>query len=213
MRLVGLTARTLRRSVSRFRRPCRRWRRFSRSSIRRSDTQLGCAPDARHERHRCNLHPVHRWGDRHLYRSVVRPPRALGDVQRPNVADLIVGDVFCRPMHEALDEAAEAGTPYDLRQSVRSRRRGDVEPGDQGPTRPRPAQESPLVTNDSSGPARVSASPARSRPVTAIPRRRRSARTQCSGVHRGRPAGRSRVGGDGSATVTGPIHSGTTAIR
>lgn len=65
----------------------------------------------------------------------------------------IVGDVFCRPMVEALDEASEAGTPYDLR-SVRSVTSSGVmwSQGikDRLLAHAR-AQESPMVTNDSLG--------------------------------------------------------------
>lgn len=65
----------------------------------------------------------------------------------------IVGDVFCRPMVEALDEAADAGTPYDLT-SVRSVTSSGVmwSQGikDRLLAHAR-AQESPMVTNDSLG--------------------------------------------------------------
>ena len=65
----------------------------------------------------------------------------------------IVGDVFCRPMVEALDEAVEAGTPYDLR-TVRSVTSSGVMWSQAIKDRllaHARAQESPLVTNDSLG--------------------------------------------------------------
>ncbi len=65
----------------------------------------------------------------------------------------IVGDVFCRPMVEALDEAVEAGTPYDLR-AVRSVTSSGVMWSQAIKDRllaHARAQESPLVTNDSLG--------------------------------------------------------------
>ena len=65
----------------------------------------------------------------------------------------IVGDVFCRPMVEALDEAAAAGRPYDLR-TVRSVTSSGVMWSQAIKDRllaHARAQDSPMVTNDTLG--------------------------------------------------------------
>ena len=64
----------------------------------------------------------------------------------------IVGDVFVDRWSRRSTRRSRPARPTTSAQSVRSRRRGDVEPGDQGPALAHArAQESPLVTNDSLG--------------------------------------------------------------
>ena len=97
----------------------------------------------------------------------------------------IVGDVFCRPMVEALDEAVAGGTPYRL-QSVRSVTSSGVMWSQAIKDRllaHARAQDAPLVTNDTLGASEGVGFAERNRRETATPRRRhsRSARTRrCS---------------------------------